>query len=306
MFLPPAATAMYIHRWNRRNSKKSASKGRHLDTAGPRHSWTQAQLDSGTAGLLIYFHFLLFLLSLSVYAAWNFTNPWFTGMLGLEIITYFNDTNTWVSDSSTSVCLSVSSNFLLVNWDQQHQCGCRGRAWERGMVGMKNWGNWTGYSALGFQTWGLLWTTLTSVEAWVCWQLGLGRKGEVGGFQAGIVQRTERKHFLLLLFSVAHVWWMGVIYLAVQNPDSLPFFPFIQVLIGPSPVSPGVSGRSYITPTSWLAEVNEHTLCQRKCLKMDTWPNSGSWDVCFWERLFSLLLRKLGDETLSRSLDRVM
>lgn len=200
MFLPPAATAMYIHRWNRRNSKKSASKGRHLDTAGPRHSWTQAQLDSGTAGLLIYFHFLLFLLSLSVYAAWNFTNPWFTGMLGLEIITYFNDTNTWVSDSSTSVCLSVSSNFLLVNWDQQHQCGCRGRAWERGMVGMKNWGNWTGYSALGFQTWGLLWTTLTSVEAWVCWQLGFREERWSWRFPSWHRTKNREKTLLALAF----------------------------------------------------------------------------------------------------------
>lgn len=43
------------------------------------------------------------------------------------------------------------------------------------------------------------------VKAWVCWRRG-HKEEEVGGLEAGLLQKMERAQCLFLLLSLAHVW----------------------------------------------------------------------------------------------------
>lgn len=150
---------------------------------------------------------------------------------------------------------------------------------------MKNWGvrNSGQLDALFCSSLQNTGSDVAFVKAWVWWTQG-HREEDVEGLEAVLLQKMERTHCLLLLHSLTHVCWIGVLYSAVQPP----FLFLLYWGTGPSAFQPGSFRDTLLHSTTWVAEVNEYISFQR-CLKMDTWPNWKRWDVCVRKRIFHLL-----------------
>lgn len=133
---------------------------------------------------------------------------------------YCKNTNILVIVLPTLPCSYLSSFFLLSNRDQQPRC--KG-PWRRGADGVKNMGPSYGLFCTGLQTPSLMWTTLASVEAWMCWQEGCKEHRGRGRFTIWSQKEMERKLCSLLLRAIAP-GWTGLWYLAICSPSSLFLF----------------------------------------------------------------------------------